>query len=426
MVKGRGNPDLDIGLEEAKAIIAEGTPSELVAGKKVLVLTPDATRTCPLPRLITAVKEVIGSQTKRLDFMVALGSHHPLDDDRILELYGISPQRKDEEFADNRFLNHRWDLPDTLTKIGTISEEEIEKISGGLFREAVDVDINRAVFDYDLILILGPVFPHEVVGISGGSKYLFPGISGGDFLHFFHWLGAVISCWKIIGRKNTPVREMVNRAAAMVSVPRHCVCMVVGHGSGQAETSGSLAGLYVGTAEEAWSRAADLSQQMHIRYKDAPYHTVIGRAPEMYDELWVGGKVMYKLEPVVAEGGKLIIYAPSLKEVSSTWGRYLEKVGYHVADYFLKQMDRFKDVPRGVLAHSAHVRGLGTFENGVEKPRIQVILATGIPEKMCRQLALGYMDPASIRLEDYQNREDEGVLFVDHAGEVLHRLKSEE
>jgi hypothetical protein len=135
---------------------------------------------------------------------------------------------------------------------------------------------------------------------------------------------------------------------------------------------------------------------------------------------------MYKLEPVVAEGGKLIIHAPHLKQVSSTWGRYLERVGYHVADYFLKQMDRFKDVPRGVLAHSAHVKGLGTFENGVEKARIQVILATGIPEKMCRQLDLGYMDPDSIRLEDYRNREDEGILFVDHAGEVLHRLKSEE
>jgi nickel-dependent lactate racemase len=232
MVTGRGNPDLDIGLEEAKAIIAEGIPEEMTAGKRVLVLTPDATRTCPLPRMITAVKEVVGSRAKRLDFMVALGSHHPLDDEQILKLYGISRERKASEFAGNRFLNHRWDLPETLTKIGTFAEEKIERITGGLFREAVDVDINRAVFDYDLLLILGPVFPHEVVGISGGSKYLFPGISGGDFLHFFHWLGAVIGCWKIIGKKHTPVREVVNLAAEMVSVPRQCICMVVGHDAG--------------------------------------------------------------------------------------------------------------------------------------------------------------------------------------------------
>jgi nickel-dependent lactate racemase len=375
------------------------------------------------------VREVIGSRAKRLDFMVALGSHHPLDDDQILKLYGISPQRRTEEFGDSSFLNHRWDFPDTLTTIGTIPEEEIERISDGMFREAVDVDINRLIFDYDLLLILGPVFPHEVVGISGGNKYLFPGISGGDFLHFFHWLGAVISCWKIIGRKDTPVREVVNRAAEMVSVPRHCICMVVGHGEADGETTdsgGRLAGLFVGTPHDAWSRAADLSQRMHIRYTDKAYHTVLGRASEMYDELWVCGKVMYKLEPVVAEGGRLIIYAPHMKEVSSTWGHYIEKTGYHVAEYFLKQWDRFTDIPRGVLAHSAHVRGLGSYQNGVEKPRIEVILSTGIPEPMCRQLNLGYMDPGSVRIEEYQNREDQGVLFVDHAGEVLHRVKGEE
>ncbi len=455
MAVGRGAADLDLDLEEAKAIVSEGTPKELIEGKKVLTLTPDATRTCPLPRLITAVKEVVGSRAARLDFMVALGSHHPLDEQRIMKLYGIDPQRRAREFADNRFLNHRWDLQGTLVKIGTISEQEIEEISGGLFREAVDVDINRAIFDYDLILILGPVFPHEVVGISGGYKYLFPGISGGDFLHFFHWLGAVITSWEVIGKKNTPVRDVVNRAARMVQVPTHCICMVVGHpqgsdgypdgdpragaelsagsdrseaagGRGASRHSGTLAGLFVGTAEEAWSRAADLAMEMHIVYKDRPYHLVVGKAPEMYDELWVGGKVMYKLEPVVAEGGRLIIYAPHLKEVSSTWGHYLKRIGYHVRDYFLSQMERFSDVPRGVLAHSTHVKGLGSFENGVEKPRIEVVLATSIPERLCRRINLGYLDPASLRLEEYRGREREGVLVVEQAGEVLHRLKSED
>jgi nickel-dependent lactate racemase len=165
---------------------------------------------------------------------------------------------------------------------------------------------------------------------------------------------------------------------------------------------------------------------MHIVYKDKPYHTILGRAPEMYDELWVGGKVMYKLDPVVADGGKLIIYAPHLKEVSSTWGRYLEKTGYHVAEYFLDQMEKFKDIPRGVLAHSVHVKGRGSYRSGVERPRVEVILATGIPEQKCRKINLGYMDPASIRFEEYRNREEEGILFVDHAGEVLHRLKGGE
>jgi len=417
-VVGKGDPGLDLGRDEIEQILARGIPEALVRGKKVLVLTPDTTRTCPLPRLVAALRAVVGMAAGRLDFMVALGSHKHLAEEKILALYGIQPSRRAAEFPTTQFLNHRWDLPSTLVKLGTIAAEEIEALTGGLFREAVDVDINRTIYEYDLLLILGPVFPHEVVGMSGGNKYLFPGISGGDFLHFFHWLGAVITCWKTIGYKQTPVRQVVDRAAQMVTVPRHCIAMVVGPGN-------ALAGLFVGSPEEAWSHAADLSARLHVVYKPRPYHTVLGEAPEMYDEIWVAGKVMYKLEPVVADGGRLIIYGPHIRTISHTWGQHLERVGYHVRDYFLKQMDRFRDVPKGVLAHSTHVRGVGTYEGGVERPRIEVVLATAIPEAMCRQVNLGYADPRSIRLDDHKGREGEGILYVEHAGEVLHRLDSE-
>ena len=183
-----------------------------------------------------------------------------------------------------------------------------------------------------------------------------------------------------------------------------------------------LAGFYIGSTDESWSAAARLSAAMHILYKDKPFHTVVGRCPDMYTELWTGGKVMYKLEPVVADGGCLIIYAPNLIEVSKTWGVYIEKTGYHVRDYFLTQMERFQDIPLGVLAHSTHVKGLGSYENGIETPRIQILLASGIPEETCRKINLGYMDPGAINPEDYMNREDEGVLYVDNAGEILHRI----
>ncbi len=417
-VVGKGDPGLDLGRDEIEEILSRGIPEEPVRGKRVLVLTPDTTRTCPLPRLVAALRAVVGMAAGRLDFMVALGSHKHLAEEKILALYGIQPSRRAAEFPTTQFLNHRWDLPSTLVKLETIAAEEIEALTGGLFREAVDVDINRTIYEYDLLLILGPVFPHEVVGMSGGNKYLFPGISGGDFLHFFHWLGAVITCWKTIGYKQTPVRQVVDRAAQMVTVPRHCIAMVVGPGN-------ALAGLFVGSPEEAWSHAADLSARLHVVYKPRPYHTVLGEAPEMYDEIWVAGKVMYKLEPVVADGGRLIIYGPHIRTISHTWGQHLERVGYHVRDYFLKQMDRFRDVPRGVLAHSTHVKGLGTYKGGVERPRIEVVLATAIPEAMCRQVNLGYADPRSIRLDDHKGREGEGILYVEHAGEVLHRLDSE-
>jgi nickel-dependent lactate racemase len=143
----------------------------------------------------------------------------------------------------------------------------------------------------------------------------------------------------------------------------------------------------------------------------------------MYDDIWTAGKVMYKLEPIVADGGTLIIYAPHISEVSYTHGKVLDRIGYHVRDYFLKQMDKFKDIPRSSMAHATHVRGCGTYENGVEKPRVNVILATGIPKERCDRINLGYMNPAQIKIADYENHEHEGVLLVPHAGEILHRLK---
>ena len=126
---------------------------------------------------------------------------------------------------------------------------------------------------------------------------------------------------------------------------------------------------------------------------------------------------------MVADGGEVILYAPHIHEVSVVHGAIIKQVGYHVKDYFLAQWDQFKHLPWGVLAHSTHVKGLGTYENGIERPRIQVTLATRIPPDVCRQINLGYCDPDTINPAEWANREDEGVLLVPHAGETLYRPK---
>ena len=148
--------------------------------------------------------------------------------------------------------------------------------------------------------------------------------------------------------------------------------------------------------------------------------------PEMYDDIWTGAKGMYKLEPAMADGGEVVLYAPHITEFSYTHGAFLDRIGYHCRDYFLKQWDRFAGVPRGVIAHSTHLIGQGTYDaaTGIETLRIKVTLATGIPEERCRRVNLNYLDPESIRLEDWQGREGEGVKLVPHAGETLYRLKN--
>ena len=415
MTSGFGSAEAILSSDEIREIVAAALPESKTRNKRLLVLTPDTTRTCPLPEMVRALQDVAGSVAARLDFMIALGTHTPLADEKILELYGIEEDQR-SSFTKSSFLNHRWDLDETMTRIGWIESEEIEHLSGGRLKERVPVDINRAIFDYDLIVICGPVFPHEVVGYSGGAKYLFPGISGGEFLHAFHWLGAVVTCAGTIGIKHTPVREVINRAMDLIDTEVCCLSMVV-------KTQSELYGLYGGDYKDAWSAAADLSEQVHVVEKKRAYPTVFGVCPPMYDEIWTGGKVMYKLEQVVADGGKLIIYAPHITEVSRTWGADIERIGYHVVDFFLEQPGKFSDIPRGVLAHSTHVRGTGVMKDGIEKPRIEVVIASQIPPETCAKINLGYLDPDSINPDEFRNREAEGVLFVEKAGEILHRVK---
>jgi nickel-dependent lactate racemase len=416
MVYGKGHPGTTLTAEDVREIIEKGTAEELYVGKRVLVLTPDATRTCPLPMLIKAVNATIGRRCSQLDFMVALGTHPVMSETDIPELYGITANERKVSFNKSSFYCHRWDLPETFARIGHLSARDVGTISGGLLKEKVPIEVNHKIHDYDLVLIMGPVFPHEVVGYSGGAKYIFPGISGGDFLHFFHWLGAVITCREIIGKKETPVRRLIDLAMQKIDRPIHCLAMVV-------NPMAELCGLYAGGVKRAWSAAADLSSKIHIVTKKKPFRIVLGRAPDMFDEIWTAGKVMYKLEQVVAQGGDLIVYAPHIKEISTTWGAQIEKIGYHVRDYFLTDMDRFKHIPRGVLAHSTHVRGTGTFENGLEKPDVNVILATSISREKCEQINLGYMNPDGIQIENFKGKEAEGILYVDPAGETLYQIE---
>jgi nickel-dependent lactate racemase len=413
---GIGFTDRLLTEDEVRSAVLDALGSVDVAGRRVLVIIPDHTRTVPMGPLFRLIYECLAQHAEKLDYLIALGTHPPMSEEMIYQRVAITRDEHRSRFPKVRFFNHMWKDPEALAEVGCLSADDISEITDGRFEEEVAITINRMVFDYDLLLIVGPVFPHEVVGFSGGNKYLFPGIAGQRIIDFFHWLGAVITNPVIIGNKWTPVRKVVDRAAAMVEVPRLSLSLVV-KGEG-------LAGVYFGTPEEAWSQAADLSDKLHIEYKNKPFHTVLSRAPEMYDDIWTAGKCMYKLEPVVADGGTLIIYAPHVKDISVTHGHILEEVGYHTRDYFLEQWDRFKQHPWGVLAHSTHVKGIGTYGDGVEKPRVNVVLATQIPPETCAKISLGYMDPATVDPKDYANREDEGVLYVPKAGETLYRLKN--
>jgi len=386
--------------------------------KRLLLILPDNTRSGPMDILFQAIYDCIGTKAGALDVLIALGTHQPMAEEDICKRLGITTEQRNGKYASVKFFNHEWEKAETFTSIGRISADEIGEISDGLFSEEVNVSINKLIFGYDEFFIVGPVFPHEVVGFSGGHKYLFPGIAAAEIINFFHWLGAVITNPKINGQKLTPTRQIVEKAASFITMPHKFFAAVA--------TEAEVFGVFIGDTMQAWEQAADLSSQVHIVYKDRAYHTVLGLAPVMYDDMWTAGKVMYKLEPVIADGGTLIIHAPHIDEISYTHGEVIDRIGYHTRDYFLKQWDKFKQYPHGVIAHSTHVRGIGTFADtdGIEKPRVNVVLATKIPKERCEKVNLGYMDPASIDISEYENKENEGILLVHHAGEKLYRLAS--
>jgi lactate racemase len=404
--------------DQVRAFVARACPADAFRGRRVCLIIPDGTRTAPVGLMFQTLFAQLAGAVRRFDVMIALGTHPPMPADAINARVGITAEERATTYREVEFINHEWDNPAALRHLGDIPADAIRELTGGLFAMDVPVHVNRRLFDYDHVIIVGPVFPHEVVGCSGGNKYLFPGVAGPQILNFFHWLGAVVTNPMIIGNKWTPVRKVVDRAGALVTVPKSCFCLIV-------EGKGDLTGLYHGTPEEAWDAASDHSRRVHITYKDRPFHTVLSCAPPMYDELWVAGKCMYKLEPVVADGGELIIYAPHLHEVSVTHGAHIRRIGYHCRDYFLKQWDRFQHEPWGTLAHSTHVHGIGTYDErtGVETPRVRVTLATGLTEAQCREINLGWRDWRTIDPAAFANREHEGVLLEPKAGERLYHLR---
>ncbi|MFZ0033624.1 MAG: lactate racemase domain-containing protein [Sedimentisphaerales bacterium] len=386
------------------------------SGKRLLVIIPDNTRSGPIGDVFKIIYDCLNRKVKAIDCLVALGTHPPMTEEQICTRLGMTLSERNSKFARVKFFSHEWGKAQTFTTIGKISADEIRQISGGLFCEEVDVAINKLIFDYDEFFILGPVFPHEVVGFSGGHKYIFPGVAGEEIINFFHWLGAVITNPCINGNKWTPTRHLVEKAASFIKMPGKLFAIVA--------VENKLKGIFIGDCIEAWEKAAELSEKVHIVYKDKPYKTILGIAPKMYKDIWTAGKVMYKLEPIMADGGMLIIYAPHITEISYTHGKVIDRIGYHTRDYFLKQMDKFAGIPRAVMAHSTHVKGIGTYIDGVEKPRVNVVLATGISREHCRKVNLGYMNPNQIDIANYKNKEDKSILVVHNAGETLYRLSS--
>jgi len=421
--------------EQVAAFIGEQLAAHPFDGRSVCVLVPDGTRTCPLPLLVQPVHRALHGRVTRLTVLVALGTHAPMSEEALARHLGYEPGRLAETYPGTTVVNHAWWEPDAFVDLGTIPAARIAELSEGRMSLDVPVLLNRAVVDHDVALVVGPVLPHEVVGISGGNKYFFPGVGGQKIIDVSHWLGALITSAEIIGTTGiTPVRALIDDGAALIPAEKLALCVVTAEVADAAADSGvdealaspvphgTLHSVSFGDTRASWASAAEVCAATHVTYLDAPVRCVLSIVPEMYDEIWTAAKGFYKLEPVVADGGEVVLYAPHITQISSTHPEIYE-IGYHCRDYFVAHWDRFSSVHWGVLAHSTHLRGAGTYDaaSGEERLRVRVTLATSIPEDVCRAANLGYLDPATV--DPVAFAADPDTLVVPRAGEMLYRLR---
>jgi nickel-dependent lactate racemase len=414
-----GGPGQVLAADDVARFVAEQLAGCDLDGRSVCLIVPDGTRSCPLPLLLGAVHGALAGRVSRLTVLVALGTHAEMGPAQLAAHLGYDADEAPVAggtYPGLTVLNHRWWDPETFVDLGQISAGRIRELSAGRLDQPVDVRLNRAVVEHDVALVVGPVFPHEVVGFSGGNKYFFPGVGGQDVIDVSHWLGALITSREIIGTLGTTaVRALIDEAAALIPAERLALSVVVHAGSGDLHAAA------FGDPVSSWESAAAVAAETHIRYLDRPVRRALCLIPEKYDDMWTAAKGFYKLEPVMADGGEVVLYAPHITEISRMHPE-IDQIGYHCRDYFLAQWERFSSYHWGVLAHSTHLRGEGTYdpERG-ERSRVKVVLATGIPRDAVLAANLDFLDPGDVDIVAAQS--DPETLVVPDAGEVLYRLR---
>ena len=415
---GTGSPDSDLRPEELRDILDRAL-LDIAPGARVLAIIPDKTRDDNTDLLFPFAAEILATRNiGQFDALVAQGTHVPMTEAEKLAKTGLGNGKSAPGLG--RIFDHQWNIPEELITLGELSAERVRELTSGLLNDAIPVNLNRLLGPgiYDTILVFSATVPHEVAGFAGGAKYFFPGVAGPDLTHATHWLGALASIENVIGRVETPTRQMIEAAADFVPAQIITLNSVITRDDHERLRTHAL---FVGDFRAAFRRAAEVSRHVHIKYTGRKYRRVVALLDEHYDELWVGGKASYKLGGIIESGGELIIYAPHLRSISETHGRLIEKYGYAPLDRVREMVALSSELQSNlaVAAHLAHVSYAGQRdETGRVIPRYRITMASALDEATCRRVNLGFMDHRVFRREDYSN--DSDTLIVDKAGRDLY------
>ncbi|MFO0878306.1 MAG: lactate racemase domain-containing protein [Gemmataceae bacterium] len=394
--------------------------------RRVLLIHPDYSRNDFSAVVAPLLYDLLAARgLERLDGLNAGGTHRPMSDVELREKLGLDPARHPRV---GTLFNHEFDRPDHLLTAGTIPAEFVAEKTAGHLRQPMAVTVNRLVAaDYDLVIALSGTLPHEALGYSGGTKILFPGISGPEVIGLLHWAAVLVGIPSIIGSLENPAREVVDAGSALIfqligARPVLSLDMVY---TEDAQHRAVARGLFWGVGPTGFARAlreaAALSAQLHIIYLDEPVQTAVQCIPPRYDEVWTAGKGSYKLQKpgVLAEGAEVILFAPHIHCFHSKpeMDAAIRQIGYHGRDWVVEFCQREPTFDRNIASHVINVRGLGRLENGQERFPFRVTLASQVSASECAAVGLGYRDPATLRREEFSGL---GCLWIEEGGQWLY------
>ena len=333
---------------------------ESVAGKelrKVLLLPPDFTRMYSGAGRITAAYYEMLKDFCEVDILPALGTHEPMTEAECREFFG-----KNVPFE--KILVHNWRTD--VVKLGEVPAEFVSEVSEGLVRSEIDVEVNRRIVDpsYDLVISIGQVVPHEVVGMANYSKNIFVGCGGSSMINSSHMLGAFYGMERVMGKDFSPVRRVFDYAEEnyLKDVPLMYVLTVTTNDNDNVR----IHGLFIGRERSFFEQAVGLSQEKNLTYLDKPLQKVVVYLEEKeFKSTWLGNKAVYRTRMAIADGGELIILAPGVKKFGEDDenDRLIRKYGYVGREKVLKLTEENEDLQNNlsVAAHLIHGSSDGRF-----------------------------------------------------------------
>ena len=419
--------------ESLQALLHEALGQIGPSERRFLALVPDDTRKFPVAVLFQFLDSALTGRADQLDAMIAQGTHSPMPTEaKRAWVFG------DDDYPNSQVFDHAWDDPDALSKIGVLPlHDQLARFGSNAkhapllgFDRDMPIRVNSCLLDYDRLLLVTRVQPHEVAGFAGGAKQIFPGVSGPEMINLLHAIGSLQTNRAIHGVMPNPVRALIDDMAENVPVPITSICLVID------DHSDVIHGAFVQMNgwRESVTEAATLSREVNIEYVPQRVQRLIATMPKradgewLYPDLWTGAKLVLKTEDAVADGGELVVLAPDLSSISDTHGTLIREIGYHTYAYFLSQPSTWQAANATPIAlnGSALVKGEGEMCDGKEVPRIDVRLATAIPPEECARLNLGYENPATVAKEvasALPNVVEHDRLVLPSAGSVLWRYK---